>query len=190
MTTLSIGIALVALAGFVAVWFRLQTVKKIVDHLEQIHESSERSKAVELKGLSLPPFTFPGEITSKAEAAERLIILGYSTQTIVLDNQSNGGRAARKFVTIAIPEGTTHVVPSLAGFVFVFGKILANQDGAIFDLSVDDHHLGLESINIVVGEVGRTTATLGISMLLRDKNGDDRWSGVLNASILFLGSHP
>jgi hypothetical protein len=188
MTILSISIALVALAGFVALWLRLQTVKKTVEHLKWIHDSSEVSRTVELSGLSLPTFTLPDERSVIAEPAERLIILGHRDLTIDLGNQPDGNEhGVIMNVTIETPPGTTRVVTSLRGFFLMFGSVIRDSGGTIVALNAKDHHLGYEALSITVVGVGAGTATLSVGGVLRDKNGDDSWSGTLLATALFLG---
>lgn len=185
MTSLSIGIALVALIAIAAVWLRLQTIEKTVEQLEQRHEASQTTKTVDLEGLSLPPFRFPDKVF---EPPEKLVILGYRSLTIDLGNQPDGNEhGVIKNVTIDTPLGTTHVVASLKGFFLTFGAVIRNSDGDIVALSADDHHLGYEAVDISVVEVLTGKATLKAAGVLRDDNGDDRWSGTLVVSLLFLG---
>lgn len=191
MTILSTVIALAALAGLAAVWLRLRTVNKAVEHLAQIHGSPAGDKAVEFKGLSQPPFVFSDEATSRAVVTQNLIVLGYRNDLdFDLTNQSNAHNAAPRDVIIGVPAGTTIVVPLLTGFILMYGKLTVNSNGLVTSVSVEDHHLGLEALGIQVVSLANDTATLRVTSLLMDKNGDDKWSGVAYASALFLGPHP
>lgn len=183
MTTLSIIIAVAALAGFAAVWLQLNKFKAAVNRLERVHEPPEEREFVGLDDIGI----LPDEVYIEPA---NLIILGYEYQTIVMDNQSNGKNNASKSVTIEIPEGTTHIVPSIKGFGLVFGKLVKGTIPDTFGAEISDHHLGLESVNISVDEIGSGTAILTARMLLRDNNGDDGWGGAVSATILLLGRHP
>lgn len=81
-------VALMALVGLAVIWLRLRAIKKTVEHLAQTHGSATGSQAVEAKGLSLPSGAFSDAITPTELVEERLIILGYRTLVITLDNQS------------------------------------------------------------------------------------------------------
>lgn len=190
MTIVSVVIALIALVGFAVVWLRLQTVEKTVGDLKDIHELSQKSRDIELKGLPLSHLPFSDKTTSRipALAAESLIVLGHTNLTIDLGNQPDGNEhGVIKDVTIETPPGTTHVVASLNGFFLMFGGVIRNSSGEIVALNAKDHHLGYEALSIAVKEVGIETATLTVGGVLRDKNGDDSWSGTLLTTILFLG---
>lgn len=187
MTTLPTVIALVALVGLAVVWLRLQTLNKTVAYLEHVHGPAGGSKPVEFKGISLPAATFSDAITSRAVVAEPLIILGFRTLYIDLGNQSNGHNVVTKDFVIDVPAGTSYVLPSLIGFCLLFGKITVNPDGTESSVSVEDHHLGLEAMVVDVAALGGGTATLRAHAVLSDKNGDDKWSGIVYASVIFLG---
>jgi hypothetical protein len=123
---------------------------------------------------------------------ERLVILGFSKENVVLDNQPNArGAPFSKQITVEIPEGTTHVVPSISGTLSLFGRIASVTDNnttfVVENGHPDDHHYGLGFFNVHVPEVGRTTATVEVSMVLTDVNADDRWTGVAGVTMLFLG---
>ena len=191
MTILPTVIALAALVGLAAVWLRLRAVKKAVGHLAQIHGSPAGDKAVEFKGLSQPPFAFSDGAKSRAVVTQNLIVLGYRNDLdFDLTNQSNAYDAAPRDVVIGVPAGTTLVIPLLTGFVLMYGKLTINSHGSVTSVSVEDHHLGLEALSIYVASLANDTATLRVTSLLMDKNGDDKWSGVVYASALFLGPHP
>jgi hypothetical protein len=188
MTILFIGIALLALVEFAVIWLRLDKVKKAVERLEQIHESSDVSNTVELKGLSVPTFSLADELTPAA-AIERLVILEHRDVILDLGNQPDGNQhGVIRDVTIVSPPGTTHVVPSLRGFFLMFGGVIRAPNGEIVALNAKDHHLGYEALEIKAIRVSGQTATLRVSGVLRDKNGDDSWSGTVLASVLFLGT--
>ena len=192
MTILPTVIALAVLFAVAAVWFRLQTVKKTVEHLEQRHGPSEGGEAVELKGRSLPPFASPDETPSRAVVVtESLIVLGYMTNLVLnFGNEADAYGGAYKDITIQIPAGTTHIVPLLTGFILMFGSLTLNPNGTIQSASISDHHLGAEALEIYVASIGSGTAVLRVEATLMDKNGDDKWTGVGYASALFLGHHP
>lgn len=192
MNILSIILALAALVGLAVVWFRLANMKAQVDALGRLHPDDEqlpgRAELVALPSLfSTTPAA--NELEVPLSATEKLIVLGYRYESIIMDNQSNGESLAVKTVRIEIPPGTTHVVPSIKGLGIAFGKLIPGPDNE-YGWDPEDHHFGLESVNIHVREIGQVTAKLEVTMLLRDYNGDDRWGGGLVATLLFLGPHP
>lgn len=194
MTILLIIMALVGVAGFAATWNRLKTLGKAVAHLEQIHEAdgAEEIKVRRLSPSILTNAAAAGEaLTLLASVTERLTILGYRDNLIInLDNQPNASVNVSKEVTIQIPPGTTRVVPSLSGFQLMFGSITQNPDGSSGVWNATDHHLGLEALDVFVVKVESATATIGVVGYLSDKNGDDKWTGLVYASLLFLGPQP
>jgi len=173
-----------ALVGLAVIWLRLRAIKKTVEHLAQTHGSATGSQAVEVKGLSLPSGAFSDAITPTELVEERLIILGYRTLVITLDNQSNGDAVLTKDISIEIPTGTVRVLASLVGFSLVFGKATGSS---LDSLSIEDHHLGAEAVAVEAFVVGSGTAILRVYALLRDKNGDDKWTGSVYASVIFMG---
>ena len=48
-----------------------------------------------------------------------------------------------------------------------------------------DHHLAVEYANVRVQEIGARNAILRGTMILRDDNGDDRWTGWINAVAIY-----
>jgi hypothetical protein len=89
----------------------------------------------------------------------------------------------------AISDGTTHVVAFLRGWMLAFGEIEIQRDEAT-TRHFTDRHLGLATVNVRVRSVGVQTATIRAAMLLRDDNGEDRWTGLVYAVALFMGPHP
>jgi hypothetical protein len=189
MDILALVIAIVVLIGLGVTWSSLRRVGQRIRHLEHIHASSTAREIVKLKGedvLSLLERS-GGEATLPfAPVFERLVILGFDRKVIYFENQPNGSGVVFKNATVEIPQGTTQVVPMLVGFGAWFGQVTVVSEDQ-FSPSFVDHHLGFEYVSVGVQEVSRVTATLAISALLRDINGDDPWSGVVVVRLLFLG---
>jgi hypothetical protein len=109
-------------------------------------------------------------------------VLGFRSEKILVGNFSNGQVLASKDVVVEMPAGTTDVLASMKGFAVAFGETLADNETITFV----DHHLGLQFAEVGVHEIGQNSATLRAFMLLRDINGDDRWTGWIIAQVIFL----
>jgi hypothetical protein len=189
MIILAIGIALVAIVGFVFAWLRLQRIMVTVDSLERIHKAATVAEAVNLTGLPSIAAPHDSSALQPLSKPQRFIILGHKDENIFFDNFTKADAVVTKKIRRDIPEGTTKVVASIRGFILLFGKITSKEDNRpVF--RINDHHLGLEWVNIIVVELTHTDVTLEAQIILRDVNGDDDWSGFLGVSILFLGPHP
>jgi hypothetical protein len=121
---------------------------------------------------------------------ERLVILGFAYETVIIENQPNAEDTYRQTIEVDIPDGTTYVLPFLSGTMLMFGRIRSMDpgEGAVrLTIEADDHHYGYGHINIRTAEIGPRRATLELSMELADKNADDRWCGAASFRALFLG---
>jgi hypothetical protein len=151
-----------------------------------MHASPENGNG--LKTISLLSRTAQGtQVAEKDEAVlraavfERLAILGFSEESVDMFNQPNGEGFTTERFDVEIPEGTTRILSSLNSVQLGYGRVSDSR------LRVEDHHLGFEGADVDVVEVRRVSATIEVAMLLRDRNGDDRWSGRIGVSLLFLG---
>lgn len=118
---------------------------------------------------------------------ENLMILGYRDDVYFTLNRSNGTDFAVEDITLEIPDGTTRVLVFMRGWLLGFGETMSNE---VSIRRIVDHHLALEYANVRVKEVGLRTATITAVMILRDVNGDDPWTGWINAVVVYLGEHP
>jgi hypothetical protein len=130
-------------------------------------------------------------------------ILGVSHRATTSLNQgsatSGGSFGFSEDVTVNVPVGTQIVIPAVRGWRLAYGEIDPNSVEAHASLGdqnatwkTADHHLGVAAVNVFVKDVnapnGNTqTATLTVSLLLSDDNGDDKWFGLVNYSLMFLG---
>ena len=105
-------------------------------------------------------------------------------------------------VTIDVPVGTEFIIPSIRGWRLVYGELTPNSVDAHLDKpgatalwKSADHHFGQGAVNVFVEDVNapdlsvtppKQTARLKVSMGLSDFNGDDRWFGLVNYSLIFL----
>ena len=170
---------------------RFRDLDNRLTKLEQAHahSGSRAAKAIlDLKGLE--------ELGSAAEARleigdedpfETLIVLGYKDDVYFTINRTDGTDWASQDVVVEIPEGTTRVIAFMRGWLAGYAETTSSET-SIRDLV--DHHLGVAYLNVRVREVGQRTATLRAAMLLRDINGDDPWTGWVNAVAIYMGPHP
>ncbi|SRR6266480_1700948 len=195
VTGLSLVAALLALVWTAVTSISLKHIRVNVDRLIESHETghnrtartmtldflpAKRETTAHVEAINLPPPTY-----------QRFIILGYRSENVVMDNLPNAGSVASKEFTVEIPTGTTDIIPLSRGSIALFGQITARRnDDTNFDFGLEDHHFGFNFVNVYVVEINQVTARLRADMLLRDENGDDPWSGVVNVTLLFLGPHP
>src|SRR5215213_5833968 len=166
-------LAAIALIGAGLAWFFVGRVEKRVSQLERRHPSLDGEGEVTLNVTQVQEAEDGASAeVSPATVFERLTVLGFTSEVVVMDNQPNGKNQATKTFTVEIPRNTTHVIPTIQGFASAFGRITDHADGT-FRFQVNDHHLGLEVKHIAVTAIEDTTATLEATMLLRDINGDD-----------------
>lgn len=98
--------------------------------------------------------------------------------------------------------GTVAIVPAVRGWAFGYGStdpedLATSPPDKPINWHPEDHHLGLQSLNIYVEDIdapnpaaNTQTATVHISAILSDDNGDDTWFGYANYTLLCLGKHP
>jgi len=187
---------IVATAGVIVLAVLLARTRAAVDQLQRMHAPSARRVLREvsipvggagIRGMGTTALTRSS--WTEDSWTEDLIIRGYQFEIIVMDNYPDGKTIRTKDVTVTVPDGTLHVVASIRGFDLLFGELKEIVDGTL-KFRIADHHLGFEHARIEVIELQGQTATLRVHMLLSDVNGDDKWTGLLIAHLLFLGRHP
>jgi hypothetical protein len=182
MTILAIAIGLVGLVGVIFLWLRLEKVKATVADIEQIHGSGITAQTV---STDFGMFT-----ATEGEERQAFIILGVRYETIILaDNQSNGQNLAERQFAVDIPEGTVEVVPLVRGFFRFYGDIIDFDENHL-SAEITDHNFAFDWVNIRTVALVHGKAFMEAQMLLRDKDGDDSWSGVMGVVIFCLGYHP
>jgi len=134
-------------------------------------------------GTSQQPLVLP------EDDFQKFVILGLAEGVIALDNYKKGKSQKIKEKTIDIPEGTTQMMVALKGFTLLFGK-KSYEEGTAMNMTVEDHHFGAQLALVDVVNIEGTKATLRASLLLRDDNGDDKWSGTVTYEALCLGPPP
>lgn len=171
---------------------RVRDLQQRLTRLEQAHAPAKKRKVT--SQLSLEKLAKllgdDSEARIKNDATdpfERLIVLGFNDSVLFTINRSNGEDFGVQDVTIEIPDGTTRVLAFMRGWLLGFAETASDE---LTVRGIVDHHLGVEYANVRVQEVGVRTATIRAVMLLRDINGDDRWTGWVNAVVIYLGPHP
>jgi hypothetical protein len=168
-------------------WFFVGRVEKRVSQLEQMHASPANGNGV--KTISLLSRTTQGtqvaetdEAVLPADGYQQWAILGGAARGVSMFNQPNGENWTREQFDVEIPEGTTRIFATLQSIQLGYGRVVSDSQ-----LRVEDHHFGFEGAMVNVLEVRRVSATIEVSMILRDDNADDRWTGVIGVNLLFLG---
>ena len=117
----------------------------------------------------------------------RYHLLGYQTIQIVMDNQTDSNLPEpKKEETISVPPDTTHVIPSVTGFLVLYGKINnINEDGSI-DATVENGYFGSVFANVRAVEVADGSATIQASMFLANANSKKDWTGIMSVTVLAL----
>jgi hypothetical protein len=128
---------------------------------------------------------------------EPLQVLGVSHRYTQSLNRSNGTAGFSQRVTVNVPVGTETIIPSVQGWTLAYGATDPNDlTDSNWQWRHEDHHLGMEFVDVLVLSVNtpdrnvnppQQSADIQIRILLRDDNGDDRWFGSVNYSLLFLG---
>jgi hypothetical protein len=138
-----------------------------------------------------------------------MTILGFSNKGTASLNRSNAKDNGPTLgfaedVTIDVPVGTQFIVPAVTGWRLNYGGIDPNTEAAHLDTDpnvhpkwkTEDHNWGMGQVNVSVKDVNapdmsatppKQTATIHISLILSDENGDDSWSGTVFYSLLYLG---
>lgn len=127
-------------------------------------------------------------------------IIGISSKTSTTGNLNDARTQFNEKLTINVPVGTYIIIPTVRGWLTGFGTITPSDLSNINDLngsmrwSSDDHHLGIQSFNIYVDHISAPdttantqTAVIGFSGILSDYNSDDKWFGIINYDLIFLG---
>lgn len=171
---------------------QIRDLQRRLSEIEEAHQPARTRR--ETKSLSLAHL---GEMVGEDEARishrgeedpfERLIVLGFRTDIFFTINAADGTDFGVQDVVVEIPDRTTRVLAFMRGWLLGFAET-ASDEVTIRDIV--DHHLGVGYANVAVREVGVREATLRGIMILRDINGDDRWTGWINAVAIYLGPHP
>jgi hypothetical protein len=170
-----------SVAAFVASIFGLLFLRRTraqLDELRRLHRPFSARVPNQLPVREL----LPVRDSSTIGPDDTFDVLGFRSGKILIGNVSNGQVLASKDVVIEMPAGTTDVVASMKGFTVAFGETLADNE----TITLVDHHLGVQVAEVGVHEVGQNSVTLRAVMLLRDINGDDRWTGWIIAQVIFL----
>ena len=130
---------------------------------------------------------------------EQLLILGVSSKATATLNQ-RGGNVVEDTIDIEVPVGTQVIIPALRGWRLAYGEIDPDTfEGHTFERSgwiSKDHHYGFGLVNIFVEDINapdfsvtpaRQTATIVVSLVLADDSADDRWFGIVNYNLIYLG---
>lgn len=171
---------------------QIRDIQERLERLEEAHLPSAKSKTkTEFTSKKLTRIfgddIKAGVTPEDPELFENLIVMGFKTDIFLTVNASDGEDFAFIDEVIEIPRGTTQVLAFLRGWYLGFGK--TSSDGVTIE-SDGDHHYGIGYARVTVLDVGDTIATIRGELILRDKNGDDRWTGGINAVVIYLGPHP
>ncbi len=127
-------------------------------------------------------------------------IIGISSKTSATGNLNDAHTQFNEKLTINVPVGTFIIIPAVRGWLTGFGTINPSDLSNINDLNgtikwnSDDHHLGIQSFNVYVDHISAAdtvantqSAVIGFSGILSDYNSDDKWFGIINYDLIFLG---
>lgn len=133
----------------------------------------------------------------------KMEILGISSFLTQTGNQPNHRRQWGEIIDIPVPVGTHAIVVSQDYWALGFGSLSSVLDPLDPNSSPSwnstDHNLGVGRASATVLDINaadltaippKQTAQIGVRMSLLDKNGDDRWFGLLGFTTTFLGLAP
>ena len=127
-------------------------------------------------------------------------ILGVISKATSTLKQSNAHTAFTEDIKINVPPGTQIIIPAMRGYSFGYGSTtpddLSTDPNQKATWHTEDHNLGHAEINIYVKDIDAVdnsvtpatqTATITVTALVSDENGDDdRWA-YTNYNLLCLG---
>jgi len=124
-------------------------------------------------------------------------ILGVISRSTCTLNRANAHTVFDETVNVNVPPGTELIVPAMRGWVAGFGKIDPNDcTSNSVEWGYVDHHFGFALLNVGVERINTTdtsttpptqTAMIRVQAHLTDDNGDDRWFGYINYTLICLG---
>jgi hypothetical protein len=129
------------------------------------------------------------------------VILGILHRSTSTENRPDGHAQFSENVDVNVPPGTELIIPVVRGYQLGYGTIdppdfTTSADRQSFTWHPDDHHFGVAALNVSVDRINAVdnsttpptqTARVVVDGKLADVNGDDRWWGSVNYTLLCLG---
>jgi hypothetical protein len=130
------------------------------------------------------------------------VVLGLISRNTGTLSRADGRSLFEESVTVNVPPGTELIVPTMRGFLLGFGRtdpedLSAGTGDAAWHS--EDHHLGFAYVNVYVDRIHAVdtsstpptqTAVIHVQARLTDDNGDDKWFGDVNYTLICLAKMP